>query len=146
MPGQSTASARSSQTRSRTRGGAADLQHTGIVARQNIDAWICGLLMTCLAVDVVDRRTLKPLVPDCSDPERIVIRSRLPPERPSIRVALISRSPLRPISFGFASVVRLSDERSIRAACHETVDKPRCQRSGTESVLDCLRGIQGGER
>jgi transmembrane sensor len=67
---------------------AADLQYTGIVVQEDIEAWIRDLPMIYPEVEVIDCRTSKHHVRGCLDPERIVIRSRLTPLREGPQSAL----------------------------------------------------------
>ena len=67
---------------------AADLQYTGIVIQEDVDAWIRDLPTIYPDVDVIDCRTSKHHIPGCSDPERIVIRLRLIPNNDSQQSAL----------------------------------------------------------
>ena len=67
---------------------AADLQYTGIVIQEDVDAWIRDLPMIYPDVDVIDCRTSKHQVPGCSDPRRIVIRARLSPRQDGPQSAL----------------------------------------------------------
>jgi transmembrane sensor len=67
---------------------AADLQYTGIVIQEDVDAWIRDLPSIYPDVDVIDCRTSKYSIPGCSDPERIVIRSRLNPHDDAPQSAL----------------------------------------------------------
>jgi len=58
---------------------AADLQYTGIVDQENVEAWVRDLPLIYPDVDVVDCRKSTYPVPGCFDPDRIVIRSRFSP-------------------------------------------------------------------
>jgi ferric-dicitrate binding protein FerR (iron transport regulator) len=67
---------------------AADLQYTGIVIQEDVDAWIRDLLTIYADVDVFDCGTSKHNISGCADPERIIIRSRLNPRDDSPQSAL----------------------------------------------------------
>jgi hypothetical protein len=67
---------------------AADLQYTGIVIQESVDTWLRDLPMIFPNVDVIDCRTFQHAVPGCTDPEPILIRSRLSPRQDGSRSVL----------------------------------------------------------
>lgn len=60
---------------------AADLEYTGIVSPEDVDAWIRDLPSIYPNVDVIDCRTSQQHSPGCLDADRIVIRLRLNPRQ-----------------------------------------------------------------
>lgn len=67
---------------------AADLEYTGIVSPEDVDAWIRDLPSIYPNVDVIDCRTSKQHSPGCLDADQVVIRLRLNPHQESLESAL----------------------------------------------------------
>jgi transmembrane sensor len=65
----------------------ADLQYTGTIIQEDVEAWIHDLPSIYPEVLVIDCRTANSRVPGCSDPRRIIVRWWLQPKQNSLQSA-----------------------------------------------------------